>query len=430
MVGMGKVRMVLLTALLATLLVAASASAQIVLRVATWDGPEGQIPIREVAAEFEAENPGVQVQIEQVDDYKARVIVQVAGGVGPDVFMVGDWDYAEFAASNVSANLTPYLERDGVDLSAYIPTLLENHRYVDGQIYSLPKDFSTLGVYYNMDLFDQAGVPYPEAGWTWDDAWEIARRLTRVGADGEAQSWGISVNHYWNAVAWSYAWGDGSLVMSPEYDSVRGYLDSPGTLDAIRTFYERIRDSYGINVPRAVQDSGGGESGPFISGQAAMLVWGNWAIGQLLRDQPFRFGTVTPPTRGVNSTTFVMEAGWALNPNIEDPERRELAWKLVKKLGTESGQYYMSRNFWAMPSIPSVAAEIGMTTDPHYGPFFAAAYESMPTYWTKVPLFGQVFDSHYGQIRDDFLWRDVDLQVAVSQRIDAIEKALAEGSGE
>ena len=78
------------------------------------------------------------------------------------------------------------------------------------------------------------------------------------------------------------------------------------------------------------------------------------AIGELQRDGPFRFGTVTPPTFGENATTFLMEAGLAMNPNIEDPERRELAWKLLKKLGTERGQYYMSRNFWAMPSIPAV----------------------------------------------------------------------------
>ena len=82
------------------------AAAQIVSR-RDMRRAEGQIPIRDVIAEFEAENPGVQVQLEQVDDYKPRIIVQIAGGVGPDVYMVGDWDYAEFAPKGVGSTSRP-----------------------------------------------------------------------------------------------------------------------------------------------------------------------------------------------------------------------------------------------------------------------------------------------------------------------------------
>lgn len=405
------------------------AAAQIVLRVATWDGPEGQIPIRDVIAEFEAENPGVQVQLEQVDDYKARIIVQIAGGVGPDVYMVGDWDYAEFAQGGLAANLTPYLERDGVDLGMYIPQLLENHRYIDGNIYTLPKDFSTLGVYYNKDLFDQAGIAYPQPGWTWEEALEMMRKLTRARGDGEVETWGVVVNPWWNAIAWAQAWGRGRTILSPDFRTARGYLDHPDTVSALQFFYD-LGLVYGVNTPDAVRDASGGERGVFLNGQAAILIWGNWAIGELQRDGPFRFGTVTPPTFGENATTFLMEAGWAMNPNIEDPERRELAWKLLKKLGTERGQYYMSRNFWAMPSIPAVADEIGMIDDEYYRPFFEAAFQTMPTYWTKIPFFGDVFDRHYNEIRAAYLQGQQDLAVAISQNIAAIERSLQQAFSE
>lgn len=179
-----------------------------------------------------------------------------------------------------------------------------------------------------------------------------------------------------------------------------------------------------------MRDAAGGERGVFVSGQAAILIWGNWAIGELQRDGPFRFGTVPPPTFGEHSTTFLMEAGWAMNPNIEDPQRRELAWKLLKKLGTERGQYYMSRNFWAMPSIPAVAEEVGMLNDQYYRAFFEAAFESMPTYWTKIPMFGNAFDHYYNQIRDDYLLGRQDLSVAISQQIDAIDRSLQQAFDE
>lgn len=84
----------------------------------------------------------------------------------------------------------------------------------------------------------------------------------------------------------------------------------------------------------------------------------------------------------------------------------------------------MSRNFWAMPSVPAIAGEIGMLDDEYYRAFFEAAFESMPTYRTKIPLFSDVFDRHYNQIRDAYLHGRQDLAVAISQHIEAIERSL------
>src|SRR5690606_29440714 len=194
---------------------------------------------------------------------------------------------AEFAQGGLAANLTPYLERDDVDLGMYIPQLLENHRYIDGNIYTLPKDFSTLGVYYNKDLFDQAGIAYPQPGWTWEEALEMMRKLTRARGDGEVETWGVVVNPWWNAIAWAQAWGRGRTILSPDFRTARGYLDHPDTVSALQFFYD-LGLVYGVNTPDAVRDASGGERGVFLNGQAAILIWGNWAIGELQRDGPFR----------------------------------------------------------------------------------------------------------------------------------------------
>ena len=57
---------------------------------------------------------------------------------------------------------------DGLDTSIYLPGLLEPGQW-EGQQWFLPKDYSPLAVYYNKAIFDEYGVAYPEAGWTWDD---------------------------------------------------------------------------------------------------------------------------------------------------------------------------------------------------------------------------------------------------------------------
>lgn len=113
-----------------------------------------------------------------------------------------------------------------------------------------------------------------------------------------------------------------------------------------------------------------------------------------------------------------------MNPNISDPQRKELAWELVKMLATQRGQYYMSRNFSAMPAIPQVAEEVGILNDVYYNAFVKAAYETMPTYWTKIPGFANAFDQYDAKARDAFLNGRQDLRVAISQQLDAMEEGL------
>ncbi len=97
-------------------------------------------------------------------------------------------------------DLTPLIERDSVDTSVFIPEVLDIYE-TDGKIYGLP--FLTTGSYlfYNMDLFDAAGVEYPptswdDTNWTWDAAMEVAKELTQNPDDPMSAIYG------WNEGIW------------------------------------------------------------------------------------------------------------------------------------------------------------------------------------------------------------------------------------
>lgn len=400
-----------------------AAAADMTLRVATWDGPQGQIPIKDALKDFEETHPGVAAQLEQIDSYGDKVVAQLAAGAGPDVFMVGDWDYAKWQKAGLTANLSPLMRRDNFDTGMFIPQLLENHRAIDGNIYSLPKDFSTLGVYYNKTLLNEAGVAYPEPNWTWTQALDMAKKLTKVNSDGSVNIWGLSANATWDAIQWSFAWGNQQRLFDEKYTTVRGYLDDPKTIDAIQFYFDLFHVH---RVAPNPQELGAlkGDSAAFAARKAAILLWGNWGISDWRTMADFDFGTAVPPSYGKNSTTFLMEAGWALNPFIKDPKRAELAWQLVKHLGGPRGQYFMGRNFWAMPSIPSVAREIGMVSDKYYGAFFQAAYSSMPTYWTKIPSFGNNFNDLWHPMAEAVARGQKGLRTGVSEILDAADRNL------
>ena len=69
-------------------------------------------------------------------------------------------------------------------LKGVYPQTLEAYKTPDGY-YGLPRDFQTIVLFYNKDMFDAAGVAYPTADWTYDDLRNAAKKLTMVGADGK-----------------------------------------------------------------------------------------------------------------------------------------------------------------------------------------------------------------------------------------------------
>ena len=133
-----------------------------------WDS--NQLPAMEASIkEFMKQNPNIEVVIELTEwnDYWTKMTTGVAARTLPDVF----WGHLAYFSGLVSKgalmDLTPYIQRDQLDLTIYYQPLLENWKY-QGKQYGIPKDWDTICIMYNKDAFDQAGVPYPSADWSWN----------------------------------------------------------------------------------------------------------------------------------------------------------------------------------------------------------------------------------------------------------------------
>ena len=141
-----------------------------------------------IVAAFEAQHPDIDVQVEHVPnatDFYARLATGYAAGLAPDVFLINYRRYGQFAARGALTPVGPLLASSEVIAEEdYFPEPLEAFRF-GGELMCLPQNLSSLVVYYNRDLFDAAGVPYPEAGWTWAEFLDAAKALTRdIDGDG------------------------------------------------------------------------------------------------------------------------------------------------------------------------------------------------------------------------------------------------------
>ena len=147
---------------------------------AMWGSPAEIATHQAVADAFMDEHPEIKIEILSAPwgDYFTKVQTLWASGDAtqiPDVLFLTP--VLPYAAQGVLENLDPYIEKAGYDLEDYWPSLLDLSSF-DGSVYGFPRDSGLEVLYYNKDIFDEAGLEYPNDDWTWDDLRAAAEALT------------------------------------------------------------------------------------------------------------------------------------------------------------------------------------------------------------------------------------------------------------
>ena len=236
----------------------------VTLSYAIWD--ENQKPaMEEIAAAFTAENPNVTIDI-QVTPYKeyfTKLQTAATGGSAADVFWMNGPNFQLYASNG---QLAP-LDDAGIDAADYPEGLVDLYTY-DGKLFGAPKDFDTVALWYNKELFDAAGVEYPTAGWTWDDFSAAAAKLT----DPAKGQFGIAASQYGQENFYNSIAQAGGEVVSAD-GSESGY-GTPEALAGIELWTDLIAAG---SSPTAQQMTDTNPEDFFLSGKVAMFQNGSWA---------------------------------------------------------------------------------------------------------------------------------------------------------
>lgn len=150
------------------------------LTVAIWDSNQ-EPGLKKIMDDFTKET-GVEVDIQVTPwkDYWTMLEAATTGGEMPDVFWMHSDQIATYAQyDDILLNLSDKIEKsDKIDLANYPESIVNIYQNDKGDQLAIPKDIDTCAVWYNKTMFDEAGVEYPSADWTWDDFREIAKKLT------------------------------------------------------------------------------------------------------------------------------------------------------------------------------------------------------------------------------------------------------------
>jgi multiple sugar transport system substrate-binding protein len=189
----------------------------------------------------------------------------------------------------------------------------------NGAQFSMPATFSDVVLFFNKDLFDAAGLEYPQRDWTMEDLKEAATALTKdTDNDGTIDQWGYNFP-WWPIVLEMY---NGKLW---DAEGKTCTLNSPEGIKAIQTIYDaRYVENYAPTTDELAVE---GEWNKFIAGTLAMFPTGPWAVQPFNDDiTGFSYDIAHMPA-GTRQATHVYANSYAMSAASQN---KEAAWKFIE----------------------------------------------------------------------------------------------------
>lgn len=333
-------RLISIALLTGTALTAAPAFAQNqTVTISGWGGSEVAIVnglLTEVVAE-ELAAAGITVNYEPVDgDFSQFIINGLSAGTAPDLFYTDIfWARTVFSAGQAAPSTA--------DTDDFAPNLLEAFTY-EGQVLSLPKDFNTLALHYNADIFDEAGVDYP----TSEDTWETLEEKLVAIHDATGVYGTCVVPDYARFAPFALATG-----WEPFNAEGRTVLDE-NFRRAFEWYTGLATKGQGAAVPAA--DVGQGWTGGcMVAEEAAVSVEGAWIIGAIRDSAPnMEWGTVRLPIDPQTGErgNLIFTVGWTVNASSDVADAAQTVAAL---LTSEAAQQWVLEQGLALPSRGSLA---------------------------------------------------------------------------
>ncbi|WP_416212143.1 ABC transporter substrate-binding protein [Nostoc sp. DedQUE08] len=338
-------------------------STAVTIKLSGWGGsPIEQKLLRQVLQDFEAQHPTIKVKYEVISDQYMDVIkTRLVGEAAPDVFYLDALEAPFLMSQNVLEPLEGYITPK-FDLADFEDTLLDSFKY-QNHIYGLPKDYSTLALFYNKKAFAAAGLSNPPA--TWEELCNYSKQLT-----GKINKYGFGEIPELARQAYKIKAFGGQLVDKNGYATFASESGLQG-LELVVNQYQKDRSS-------AQKSDVGTNSGSEMFGQSkvAMAIEGNWAIPYLTETFPqVEFATAPVPTINDKKGTMVFTVAYVMN---KQAQHKAEAWKLISYLTGKEGMQKWTGTGFALATRKSVAKNLGYDQDPLRSPLVAGVSYATP----------------------------------------------------
>lgn len=314
------------------------------LTMQIWDNSQREA-MQALADAYHEQNPDVtiEVQVTSWDEYWAKLEAAAGSGNLPDIFWMHTNQILLYADSGMLADVTDLYDDD--TYSHYSDISIANTQGSDGRMYGVPKDKDTVCLVYNKEMFDQAGVAYPDENWTWDDLTEASQKIYDATGKYGYMAYGDDQLGYWN-----FVYQAGGSILTP--DKTRGNFLDPATKKGME-FYIGLQSYDWCPDQTYFAETAPGTA--FFSEKGAMFLEGDWNILSELQNYPEMVGkwdvAVLPacpdPLSGDGRASISNGLSYATSATNK---HMDIVKDVLKFFGSEEGQRIQGESGAAIPA--------------------------------------------------------------------------------
>ena len=306
-----------------------------------WDVAQKE-GMEAMCAAYTQQHPevSIEVQVTSWNEYWTKLEAAATGNQMPDIFWMHTNELLKYADNGMLADCSDIVEKD-----KFSEVSLSNAMGSNGTLYAVPKDKDTVGLVYNKEMFDAAGVAYPDENWTWDDLVSASEKIYAATGKYGYMAYADDQLGYWN-----FVYQAGGYILNE--DKTKAGFTQPATEKAMK-FYIGLQQNDWCPDQTYFAETAPGTA--FFSEKGAMFLEGDWNILAELQNYPEMVGkwdvAVLPkcpdPESGDGRATIsngLCYATAANNKNLDTVK------DILKFFGSEEGQRIQGESGAAIPA--------------------------------------------------------------------------------
>jgi multiple sugar transport system substrate-binding protein len=301
---------------------------------------------------FKERNPNFTINVTTVADpgnnFYPKLQTSIAGGTPPDISSFQGWEWQTYSDKDLLAPIDDLVKRDGFDFmypAGYQG--IEDSTARKGARYLIPLQLGTMVMFYIKKPFDDAGIPYPTDDWTYEEFFEIAKKLTNT--SGDVKMFGLQANGNWfRDIGWIR--GTGKQEFDSLIDPKKSMFNQPEIVDIVQKIaYDFF---YGEQIAPTPADLSGGANS-FETGNCAMKYEGAWWFPRMnspelrAENKQHDFDVVLMPKMADENRPH---RGWAEGIALLKGDNVDNAWKFASFMASEEGDKIYSEITGRIPN--------------------------------------------------------------------------------
>ncbi|HET7559569.1 MAG TPA: extracellular solute-binding protein [Limnochordia bacterium] len=302
---------------------------------------------------FAAQNPDLDV-VHQTYPYNdlvsGKMLTLLLNNEAPTVFLMPNVYSLDYAGRGFLQDLSGMIKTSAWVHQDFIQPVIDSNKGALGEIWGIPQGMQMVAVYINTTMLSNAGLSYPDVGWTWDNFADMAKKMTQKDAAGKVSVFGASMTPGYAYAGWSMYRSLGGQAFSD--NGRKSAIDNQHMIDTIQYIHDGVQSGY-------FQDSG--DAGLVKEAMAPMQYWDVTALKQA--KVPF---DVAPLPNGPNGRFAPTVANsWVMTKSAA-PAAQQAAWRWIEFYSDLGPQVKWALEGDAAPANSRAASQVfnKANTDP------------------------------------------------------------------